>query len=42
MLEEITAHADPEKGWKDIFLQITERKEDNNWVSFNCKNQPLG
>ena len=37
ILEEITAHIDPEDGWKDVFLHIIERKEDDNWVSFICK-----
>ena len=37
ILEDITAHADPEEGWKDFFLHIIERKDDNDWISFLCK-----
>ena len=37
ILEEITAHADPEEGWKDIFLHLIEKNEDNDSVSFTCK-----
>ncbi len=33
-LEDITARIVPEEGWNDIFLKITDRKENNNSVIY--------
>ncbi len=34
ILEDITARIVPEEGWNDIFLKITDRKENNNSVIY--------
>ena len=36
-LEDITARFDPEEGWYDIFLRITDRQEENNSVVYVAK-----
>ena len=36
-LEDITSRFDPEEGWNDIFLKITEREDNDDSVIFTAK-----